>query len=358
MELKPGLGTAAMLPILAALLTGALPQAHAVPHSDDPGGDSGAPATPAVVVRRDAAPPVQAQLQTQADQAGHGHDDSIAVLYPDIGEPYRKVFTEIIDGIERQTHLPVRGYPVADHAESADLQAALKRNGAKVIIALGRQGVKAAAAMTGTPVIVGGVSSVPEEDKLDGISLTPDPSLLFARLKNLLPAVRRVIVVYNPQNSEPLIRLAREAARVEGLELVALEASDLAAAVRHYESACAGADSRLDALWLPPDATTVDESTILPLVLRESWERNLPIFSSSVLHVKKGALFALFPNNTELGRDLAKLATAVLGGEPQKHGVTPLRAVRTAFNWRTASHIGLNMDANQQRGFDFLYPEP
>src|SRR5471030_3135269 len=126
----------------------------------------------------------------------------------------------------------------------------------------------------------------------------------------------------------------------------------------HYESACAGADSRLDALWLPPDATTVDESTILPLVLRESWERNLPIFSSSVLHVKKGALFALFPNNTELGRDLAKLATAVLGGEPQKHGVTPLRAVRTAFNWRTASHIGLNMDANQQRGFDFLYPEP
>jgi len=331
--------------ILLMALAGAASQAAADPRAGDT-------ATPAVVIRR------EPLLLAQADPARRGHEDGIAVLYPDIGEPYRKVFTEIIDGIERQTRLPVRGYPLADHADLAELQAALKRNGGKVIIALGRQGVKAAATMTGLPVIVGGVSALPEADKWNGISLTPDPTLLFARLKSLLPTVRRVIVVYNPQNSEQLIRLAREAARAQGLELVALEAADLAAAVRRYESALAGADSRLDALWLPPDATTVDESTILPLVLRESWDRNLPIFSSSILHVKKGALFALFPNNTELGRDLANLAAAALVGEPLKHGVTPLRAVRTAFNWRTANHIGLAMDANQQRGFDFLYPEP
>ena len=334
--------------MLLVALACAASQASADPHA---GAGNDTP-TPAVVSRR------EPLLLAQAEPAKRGRDDGIAVLYPDIGEPYRKVFTEIIDGIERQTRLPVRGYPLAERADPAELQATLKRDGSKVIIALGRQGVKAAAAMTGLPVIVGGVSALPEADKWNGISLTPDPALLFARLKSLLPAVRRVIVVYNPQNSEPLIRLAREAARAQGLELVALEAADLAGAVRRYESAFAGADSRLDALWLPPDATTVDESTILPLVLRESWDRNLPIFSSSILHVKKGALFALFPNNTELGRDLANLAAAALVGEPQKHGVTPLRAVRTAFNWRTANHIGLTMDANQQRGFDFLYPEP
>jgi putative ABC transport system substrate-binding protein len=349
MELMPRLDRAATALLLA--LTAILPQAHAEPYGGN-SSDSSDVTMPAVVIHRDAL------LLAQADPARRGRDDGIAVLYPDIGEPYRKVFTEIIDGIERQTRVPVRGYPIVDHADLADLQAALKRNGSKVIIALGRQGVKAAAGLSGMPVIVGGVSSVPEADKLNGISLTPDPNLLFARLKSLLPAIKRVIVVYNPQNSEQLIRLAREAARAQGLELVALEAADLATAVRRYEAAFAGADSRLDALWLPQDATTVDESTILPLVLRESWDRNLPIFSSSILHVKKGALFALFPNNTELGRDLANLATAVLGGEPPKHGVTPLRAVRTAFNWRTANHIGLNMDANQQRSFDFLYPEP
>jgi len=182
MELRPVSCRSATLALLLAAVAAARAYAHDSDAADAP--------TPAVVIRRD--PLLLAQAQT--DLAKRGRDDGIAVLYPDIGEPYRKVFTEIIDGIERQTRLPVRGYPVADRADPAELQAALKRNGSKVIIALGRQGVKAAAAMTGTPVIVGGVSSVPEADKWNGISLTPDPTLLFARLRSLLPAVRRVIV--------------------------------------------------------------------------------------------------------------------------------------------------------------------
>ncbi|MES2262244.1 MAG: ABC transporter substrate binding protein [Pseudomonadota bacterium] len=298
----------------------------------------------------------------QGNEARRGHAlnaDTIAVLFPDIGQPYRKVFTEIIEGIDEQTKLHVRGYPVAASADLAELQATLKRNGSKVVIALGRQGLQAASAFDiSLGVVVGGVSSVPDPDKMRGISLMPDPALLFSHLKTLVPGVRRVIVVYNPQYNQPLLKLAREAARSQGLELLALEAGDLAGAVRRYESAFAGADGRYDALWLPQDATTVEEATVLPLVLKESWNRNVPIFSSSILHVKKGALFALYPNNFELGRDLANLALGLLNGDAPRPGVAPLRAVRTAFNTRTASHIGLNVGATQQHGFDFIFPEP
>lgn len=285
--------------------------------------------------------------------------EALAVIYPDIGQPYRKVFTEIIEGIEEQAKLRVRGYAVGANADFAELQATLKKNGGKVVIALGRQGLQAAAAFDGsTTVVVGGVSSVPDADKLRGISLTPDPALLFSHLKGLVPGVRRVIVVYSPQYSLTMLKLAREAARNQGLELVALEAPDLASAVRRYENAFASADGRTDALWLPQDPVTVEEATVLPLVLKESWNRNVPIFSSSILHVKKGALFALYPNNFELGRELASMAMGVLNGDSRNNGVTPLRAVRTAFNTRTASHIGLNVAAGQQRTFDFIYPEP
>src|SRR5204862_5215720 len=100
------------------------------------------------------------------------------------------------------------------------------------------------------------------------------------------------------------------------------------------------------------------EATILPIVLRESWNRGVPIFSSSVLHVKKGALFALYPNNVGLGRDLATLARALSNGEPVPRGIMPLRAVRTALNTRTASHMGLAIASVQQLAFDALYPEP
>lgn len=285
--------------------------------------------------------------------------EALAVVYPDIGQPYRKVFTEIIEGIEEQARARVKGYPVASSADFSELQATLKKNGGKVVIALGRQGLQAAAAFDpSVSVVVGGVSSVPDADKMRGISLTPDPALLFALLKGLVPTVRRVIVVYSPQYSQAMLKSARDAARGQGLELVALEAADLAAAVRRYESAFAGADGRTDALWLPQDPVTVEDTTVIPLVLKESWNKNVAIFSSSVLHVKKGALFALIPNNFELGKELASMALGMLNGDGGRAGVAPLRAVRTAFNTRTAGHIGINVASGQQRTFDLVFPEP
>lgn len=285
--------------------------------------------------------------------------EALAVVYPDIGQPYRKVFTEIIEGIEEQTRTRVKGYPVASNADFNELQSTLKKNGGKVVIALGRQGLQAAAAFDPTVgVVVGGVSSVPDADKLRGISLTPDPALLFSHLKSLVPTVKRVFVVYSPQHSQAMLKIARDAARSQGLELVALEAADLATAVRRYETAFAGADGRTDALWLPQDPITVEDTTVIPLVLKESWNRNVPIFSSSILHVKKGALFALLPNNFELGKELASIALGLLNGDTGRAGVSPLRSVRTAFNTRTASHIGINVASGQQRTFDFVYPEP
>lgn len=285
--------------------------------------------------------------------------EAVAVVYPDIGQPHRKIFTEIIEGVEEHGKLRVQGYPVSAGADLAELQAVLKRNGTRVVIALGRQGLQATSGFdASTGVVVGGVSSAPDSDRLRGISLLPDPALLFARLKGMMPHVRRVIVVYSPHANMPMIRLARDAARGLNLELLAMDATDLASAARRYESAFATADGRTDAVWLAPDPVTVEESTILPLVLKESWNRSVPIFSSSILHVKKGALFALYPNNFELGRDLAALALALLNGDNPRPGMTPLRAVRTAFNWRSASHFGLSVAAGQQRTYDAIFPEP
>lgn len=302
---------------------------------------------------------LDSQLKRQALKAALTNSP-IAVFYPDIGEPYRSVFTKIIEGIEEMAKHRVRTYPIGPNANAADLNAQLERNDIKVVIALGRQGLKAASSLSrGIVVVVGGVLMLPEAENssLSGISLAPDPALLFARLKNLQPSVRRVFVIYDPHHNEWLIKLAREAAKALGLELVAQEAHDLASAAKLYEAAFAATDSRHDAVWLPHDPTTVDDDTILPLVLKESWSRNIAVFSSSYLHVKKGVLFTLYPDNRELGRNLAGSALAALAGESRK-GVMPLREVYTAVNLRTASHIGLNITYQQQRTFDTVFPEP
>ena len=283
--------------------------------------------------------------------------EPIGVLFPDLGEPFRRIFLDIIGGLEGHARQRVRAYPISPDQNLQELAAALKRNGTRVVVALGRQGMKAAAALDpALGVVVGGVSSVPEGEKQYGICLTPDPALLFAQLKTLLPGTRRVVMVYNPQHNGWLVKLARDAARSLGLDMLAHEARDLAGAARLYQACFASAERQHDALWLPIDATTVDEAVIMPLVLRQSWDHGVPVFSSSFLHVNKGALFSLYPNNAEMGRTLARLAGSLLDGSTPARGVTPLRDVRAALNTRTASHFGIRVDARMQRAFHYVYP--
>lgn len=301
-------------------------------------------------------------FQWPAVQAGP--DDAartIAVVYPDIGEPFRSVFTTILDGVEDKAKGRVFNYAVSANASTAELAAELRKRDIRAVIALGRNGMRVTSSLDRSiGVIAGGVLSVPESEA-QGIavhSLAPDPALLFARLKSLVPNTRRVLVVYDPRQNGWLIKLAREAAKAQGLELIAQEADDLKAAVRQYQDLLSSADPRRDALWLPQDSITVDESAVLPLVLREAWNQSLPLFSSSVAHVKRGALFSLYPDNTELGRALAgtALGYASSGGYASR-GLHPLKDVLLAVNTRTASHLGINLTASPQR-FHLVFPEP
>ena len=286
-------------------------------------------------------------------------DGSIAVIYPDIGEPYRSVFAQIIGGIEEKAKRHVANFAVGPNVDVGELNNSLRSQNTRVVIALGRQGVKVASTLdSNIGVVMGGVLTATESETRDHQvnCLSPDPALLFSRLQGMMPKVRRIFTVYDPRQNEWMIRLAQEAARAQGLELTAYKAQDLRAAMHAYQEILAAADSSQDALWLPQDSTTVEDSTVLPMVLQESWGRNLAVFSSSFGHVRRGVLFSLYPNNVELGRHLAGSALGYLAsGENESTGMVPLREVLMAINLRTAKHLGLNTGRAQR--FDMTFPE-
>lgn len=294
-------------------------------------------------------------------RAAEDRGRNIAVLYPDIGEPYRSVFAAIIGGIEDQANGRVASFAVGGNASAQDMASELRRRDVKTLIALGRNGLKLAAAMDRQwAVVAGGVIAVPDVQAREWPvqSLAPDPSLLFARLKAMMPGARRVMVVYDPRQNDWLMRLAREAAKAQGLDLLVFEAADLKTAVHHYKDVFASADTRRDVLWLPQDSTTVDEAVVPPMVLEESWGRGLAVFSSNVGHVRRGVLFALYPDNTEMGRGLARQALNVATGSGvAQPGVSPLKEVLLAVNTRTASHLGINVDTRRLR-VEMVFPEP
>lgn len=290
-----------------------------------------------------------------ADAGGAG---GIAVIYPEIGEPYRSVFTQIIDGIEDKAKGRVSNFPVGKDVDVGQLKETLRRNDTRVVIALGRQGMRVARALeSDLGLVVGGVLSATEEEVRTAQvnSLSPDPALLFSRLKSMMPKARRIFTVYDPRQNEWLIRLARDAAQQQGLELVTYQAEDLRSAMLAYQEILAKADVDKDALWLPQDSTTVEDSTVMPMLLQEAWAHNLTMFSSSFSHVRRGVLFSLYPDNVDMGRSLAGSALSLMASGGNGSGLMPLREVLMAINLRTARHLGVN--TSRLQSFDMAFPE-
>lgn len=283
----------------------------------------------------------------------------LAVLYPDLAEPYRTVFTQIIQGIEEKSPAKVERLAIAAPNDTGAVSGELKQRGVKTVIALGRNGLKLANALGPDIAIVGGcVLEVPEEEAKNEVvlSLAPDPALLFNRLKSLAPSVARVFVVYDPAQTGWLVALAQKAGKAKGIEVVGRPVADLKAALLDYKDILAGIDPRRDAVWLPQDTTTVEESTVVPLLLQEAWNRQFVLFSSNIGYVRRGALFALYPDNKGLGHSLAALAAEVTAGQ-RRTGLLPLDDVLMGVNVRTADHLGLTLSKAEQQSFDLVFPE-
>lgn len=285
---------------------------------------------------------------------------AIAVLYPDIGEPYRSVFSKMIAGIEETAKGRVTQIAIAPRPNRQDIASELHRQDVRVAIVLGRNGLKFAANLDqGLGVVVGGVITAPEDEVRNYTvsSLTPDPAQLFARLRKFIPHAKRVFVVFDPNQNAWLMRLAKAAALERGIELVAYEAGDLKTAMSQYQKIIATIEPGKDALWIPLDTSTVDESFVMPMLLQEAWARNLTLFSSNAAHVPRGALFSLYPDETAVGRHLAEYALGYLfPGDAPPRGVIPLKAALLSVNTRTARHLGLAI-ADMKPGASRIFPE-
>ena len=113
-------------------------------------------------------------------------------------------------------------------------------------------------------------------------------------------------------------------------------------------------------MWLLPDPVAVDDRLILPLLLRGAWDQSILVFSSNPAHVRRGALFALFPDNKEMGKSLARMSEIYIkGGEASMdNNIVPLHDLQAAINVRTAEHIGLFISDEQRQKFSLIFPTP
>lgn len=286
---------------------------------------------------------------------------AVAVLYPNLQEPYRSVVASIIEGIRSELKAPMKLIPLGGGDADVELKALIDHEEISTIIALGRTGlVTAEKWQNKIPIVAGAMLLAPDKDEngIAGISLAGDPGIFFSYLNQVAPTVKRVHVVYNAKSSGWLVQAAHSLATKQKFKLISYESEDIKGSALIYRDILNKSQPGQDAIWLLPDPVAVDSRIILPLLLKSAWDQDVLVFSSNPAHVRRGVLFALFPDNELMGRSLGKMAQSYLGvnGEDVINKVLPLRDLQAAINVRTAEHIGLSVSAEQMRKFSLVFP--
>lgn len=284
---------------------------------------------------------------------------AIAVIYPNLPEPYHGVFADIVSGIQSGTTLPVKEYLLSNNGQAGALPVFLEKGHYGALIVLGQRTLETVQALgLKIPIVAGAVKIAPEQNpNVTAISLMAAPDRVFDLIRTYTPQTRKVHVVYDPVRQGWLIALAKQAATERGLTLVGYEAQDLRSTAQRYSELFNSDSGPGNALWLPSE-DNVGLEALLAEVLEQMWRRGWPGFSSNPGLVKRGMLFALYPNNHAMGVSLAKLAAQRIADAKATPAVFPVTDLLSAVNLRTADHLNIQLSAEQRRSFELAFPEP
>ncbi|HEY3176554.1 MAG TPA: ABC transporter substrate-binding protein [Candidatus Polarisedimenticolia bacterium] len=157
----------------------------------------------------------------------------------------------------------------------------------------------------------------------------------FIKLKEVLPSVKRVGVLYNPAVTGPIVETAAQTAASLGLELVAMQV----ASEKDVVSVTEQLGDRVDVLWSVADSTVFSPQGLRQILLATLRNR-VPFVGLSPSFVKAGALLAFSVDYQDVGRQSGELALRVLAGEdPARIPITAPRNVSLSVNMNTAKQI-------------------
>tara|TARA_R110002049_G_scaffold182042_1_gene349741 strand:+ start:18013 stop:18966 length:954 start_codon:yes stop_codon:yes gene_type:complete len=286
-------------------------------------------------------------------------DPKVGVIIPELRAPFNIIFEKIGDGVDERLRKRAPKLRLEKNYDSGEVARWIKKEKINAIVSLGNLGQEAVLQIPeNIPVVLGALSSSPAPpNKYPGIALTPNPRTLFDLLKRLDNRSNKIIVVYNPDNNQWLVDLAKQQAVDSGIQLYAYQAANIKQSAILFSEIFDGASLENTAIWLLPDRKVVDSKVVMPFILEKAWQKKVIVFSSAISHVKKGVLFSLYPNNESHGKELTELILSeVTGFSSAGNKLFPTMGLQNAINSRTAEHLGLTISRSEIKEFDVVFP--
>jgi len=162
----------------------------------------------------------------------------------------------------------------------------------------------------------------------------------FDALSKIVPSLKRVGVLYNPDETLPVIEEAARVAASLNIELLAEQVdseSDVPDALNKLDK------QKMDALWSVADGKVFTRPSI-KYIIEYVVRRGIPFMAPHNGFVKAGALVALTADYRDNGRQAGEISIQILeGAKPDSIPVATPRTVGMALNLQVANHIRLKI---------------
>jgi putative ABC transport system substrate-binding protein len=288
-------------------------------------------------------------LATSLPEAARGHEPVVVVLVSQDAPPFR----EALAGLRQRLNRGVVVIVLNLYEDPARLEARVRQSAAErpsAFVALGSAAVRAAIAHGGSVPIVAGMILDPNElagaEHATGVYLQFSVAVELEWMVRLLPAARRVGVLYNSPASASRVAEARRLAPGLGLTIRDFNVER----PEQLPDALAALGGQSDLIWGLLDPVVYNPETARSILLF-SFRSMLPLVGPAPTWVRAGGLLALERDYRDIGAQCAELVERVLAGTTPK-SIAPVgpRAVRYVLNVRTADQLRMSPSAALVRG--------
>jgi putative tryptophan/tyrosine transport system substrate-binding protein len=235
-------------------------------------------------------------------------------------------------------------------ATAAQIARKFVGDGPDVIVAIGTPSAQALAAATKTiPIVFAGLSDpigakLVESIEHPGHNVTGSAQYApvghqLDLVKELVPAVSKIGVIYNPgeANSVAVLERIKQESQSRGVEIVestANRSSDVAASAQSLVG-------KVDALFVPQDNTAV---SALESIIHVAYSAKIPFFASDTGSVERGALASVGMDEQVIGELAGQIAADILEGKkPQDIPVALGDKTSLAINLKSAKRMGVTI---------------
>lgn len=229
-----------------------------------------------------------------------------------------------------------------DLAQGRKLGRKIRASPARLVVAIGLKAALAAKLEILDIPIISCMVLAPAKydltsDNMTSIGLRIPIQRQFDMIQQLIPAVKRVGVLFDPTKTGQTIQRANDLAKKHDLEIVSSPVSS----PQDVSDRLRALLPDIDVLWLIPDSTVLTEDS-LEFLLSTTLEARIPVVGFSSGLVRSGAFAGLYINYAKVGTQVAKLAKDILKGNRISQGIslTP-EHVSLAINKQIAEYLGL-----------------